>query len=110
VEDIAKEVGLKYAESLPAALAVNVAILVVLGWLAIWTDRLEESSKRPARIALALAALFIIVQMPAAYSAAEDYCREEWENAGGTPMTFDAPYPYTVSKCMSVWPHGPDWG
>jgi hypothetical protein len=110
VEDIGKELGLIYAQSMPGAIAGLIAILVGIAWLGLKTDRLEESRRGPVRFGLLVLALFFAIQLPAAYSSAKDYCREEWDKAGGTSNAYDAPYPYTATKCMSIWPHGPDWG
>jgi hypothetical protein len=108
VEDLGKEVGLFYAKTLPGGLAINAAILVFVLWLAVKAGDLDDSWVGPVRFGLAIFALFVIVQIPTAYSAAKDYCRDEWKNAGGSEYSREAPFPYTTTKCMSLWPHGPD--
>jgi hypothetical protein len=111
IADLAKELGLFYANSLPAALAAALIPLVGLGWAAL---KVKEHEKEFEGLQVFIWSILLVVtviaalQVPAAYGSAKSYCREEWEKAGGTDLSYEAPLLYRASKCDSIWPLGPD--
>ena len=62
----------------------------------------------PILFGLAVAAVIAAMQVPAAYSSAKSYCKEEWVNSGGSDFSTETPIAYRLTKCDSVWPDGPD--
>jgi hypothetical protein len=109
MEDVARDVGLLWAGSLPGALAGTMAALVLTAWLAVKAENLEASARNTVRVGLAIVAIIIIAQGPAAYSRAKSDCRREYQQAGGSSNTLgSAPVTYAYSKCAKVWPNGPD--
>jgi hypothetical protein len=107
MEDFGKDLGLMYARLLPLTLGVCVGVLLFIGWLWLKSDELEPPWRDLVRWAIAGVALAAVIQYPAAYQQAKDYCREQWSNAGGTSTTFEAPPAYAATKCINAWPHGP---
>jgi hypothetical protein len=109
MEDIARDVGLLWAGTFPGALALTLGALVLTAWLAVKAENLEASSRGPVRFGLAIVAIIIVAQGPAAYSRAKSDCRREYQQAGGSSNTLgSAPVTYAFSKCAKVWPNGPD--
>ena len=108
MEDLGKDIGLEYAKLLPVAIAGCIGILILIAWALTKTGDLEENWRGPVRFGLVVAAVVVIVQLPAAYGRAKDYCREQWAQAGGASSSDIVPIDYSETKCMIAWPHGPD--
>ena len=100
--------GLFYAGLLPAALAGHVALLVLVIWAGVKAMEIDEAPRGLILFAMIVVGGIVIAQLPAAYYSAKQYCREEWTDSGATSLTWEAPFSYRLTKCMSIWPHGPD--
>ncbi len=116
--DFLRDVGLKYADTLPVALGTCLAVLVGLAWLGWMTSESDLEPKPLIYALLAGAAIAVVVQFPAATDSARDYCRSlaasssDTTELGGRTYTVEGPdsVEYRLSDCASVWPDGPDGG
>ena len=130
MDDLLKEIGLQYAKSLPTALGVLAAGLVVIAFLAKKVMDGDPEYRNLGLGLLAVAALVVVIQWPAAYARTKDDCRKIW-NAGPVSYSTAAPavtdllpngvqptsssepgesLEYRLQKCDQVWPYGPDVG
>ena len=111
--DFVRDVGLKYADSVPLALGVLIAPLAVIAWLAYWVyeNKDLEDDRTAIFVGLAVAALFFIVQVPAAYTQAKSHCEDLWAEAEGplidTTVDISVDTSYISAGCHNVWPTGP---
>jgi hypothetical protein len=84
VDDLLKEVGLKYAEYLlPSILFALVAptILVIWAFYKVWVGEwLDEGTRNAVLVVLGVVGVFFIAQLPVAYSSAKSQCRTLWED------------------------------
>ena|SRR5690349_21831302 len=104
-----KEMGLRWADSFPEALAVVLVALVAAAYFAFKAKDLEPGLRTVAWSALAVFAVLAVAQWPAAYNKAKTECRREYSHASGQTGPFGSPpLTYRFSKCAKVWPNGPD--
>jgi hypothetical protein len=121
VEDIAREVGLEYAKSLPVAIGVLVGLLIVAAWAAYKVKDEERATRNAWWTVLAIGALFLVVQLPFAYNEAKSECRAEYRSAlnlkqtapslqvpgfpaaRSSPLLGETPITYRYSKCAKVF-------
>jgi hypothetical protein len=128
--DFLRDVGLRYAGTLPLYLGINVAVLVLLGWAGY---KAHESGSPGGVWLCAFAAVLSLAVVPVSYAQARSYCADLAETSrsartplpiplpGSTPSPISLPesssssaFPsspgilYATSKCQNVWPYGPD--
>jgi uncharacterized membrane protein YhaH (DUF805 family) len=107
IEDVAREAGLRYAQSMPEAIAISIGVLVFLAWLAYKAKDLEDPSRGMALVLLTVIAVIVVVQFPTAYGKAEAYCAEQWKKDSSRSL-FQPGIPlYLMTRCASIWPQGP---
>lgn len=120
MDDILADMGLRFAETLPLYLGLNLAVLVLLGWGAY---KAHENHSPGGIWLCAIAAVPCLAIMPVAYAQARDYCTDLAATSRSASTTSSLSLPagnpspifprspgiqYALSKCVSVWPYGPD--
>jgi uncharacterized membrane protein len=75
VEDFIRDQGLRYADSIPAALGITVGLMVLVVWGAykVYNDENFGASKNFVLGVLGVVFVVLLVQFPVSYSSAKSY-------------------------------------
>ena len=107
MEDVFKELGLRYADSMPVEIAGVLVPLVVIAFLCWKVYDSDVVFRTGLLIILAGLAVAVLLNVPLAIGAAKSHCRALYtqsHDSGDLLRQLD----YRTSNCSNVWPFGPD--
>ena len=94
MDSVLQDAGTRYAETLPAAVGVPLAILVVTGIWAFKFWQEGEAWQQFVAVVLAGISVAVLISIPPALSVAQEECKRVWREEGEIA--------FMVKKCSPV--------